>query len=139
MAVVELKRDPTRREVRQFAGVWLPAAVALIGGMIWYATGSLRIPVMVWLVGFCGSIAGLLVPAVGWMLFIAWMYATFPLGWTISHVMLAVIYYGVMTPIGLLVRLVRRDPLRLRFDRSADTYWIERHAVQDMETYFRRF
>lgn len=42
----------------------------------------------------------------------------------ISPVVLAVLYYGVITPFGFLLR--GRNPLRLRFDRQASTYWIER-------------
>jgi len=95
--------------------------------------------VVVWGAGLCASVAGLLVPAIGRMVFLAWMYTTYPMGWAISHLMLAVIYYGVMTPIGLLMRLVRRDPLRLQFDRSVDTYWTERSPAPDIDTYFRRF
>ena len=139
MALVELKLDPSPRELRQFAAMWLPAAFALIGVMVWYTTGSLRIPAVLWGVGLCGSLVGLLVPAVARIVFIAWMYVTYPLGWTISHLMMAVIYYGVMFPTGLLMRLVRRDPLRLRFDRSAETYWTERPPVEGIDRYFRRF
>lgn len=42
----------------------------------------------------------------------------------VSPVILAVLYYTVITPIGLAMRLFGMDPLRLR--RGATTYWIER-------------
>ena len=38
----------------------------------------------------------------------------------------AAVYYLVFTPLSLLARPVARDPLRLRWDRNARTYWIER-------------
>ena len=44
----------------------------------------------------------------------------------VSPVALGILYYGVVTPTGLLMRLAGKDPLRLRFDPAARSYWIER-------------
>ena len=44
----------------------------------------------------------------------------------VSPVMMAVIYFGVITPTGLVMRLTGHDPLRLRRDADAASYWIER-------------
>ena len=43
-----------------------------------------------------------------------------------SPVILAVVFYTCVTPIGLLRRWLGKDPLRLHFDQDAVTYWIER-------------
>ncbi len=43
-----------------------------------------------------------------------------------SPIALAILFYGVVTPTGLLMRLFGKDPLRLRFDREAKSYWIAR-------------
>jgi hypothetical protein len=37
-----------------------------------------------------------------------------------------ILFYAAFTPMGLIVRWMGKDPLRLRYDRSATTYWIER-------------
>ena len=49
----------------------------------------------------------------GWLqpIYVSWMVLAFPIGWTVSQVMLAVMFYGVFTPIGLVFRLIGRDPL----------------------------
>lgn len=44
----------------------------------------------------------------------------------VSPVALAVLFYGVVTPTGLLMRLFGKDPLRLRLDKSISSYWIQR-------------
>ena len=44
----------------------------------------------------------------------------------VSHVVLALLYYAVVTPTGLIVRALGRDPLRLRRDPQAVSYWIRR-------------
>jgi len=35
-------------------------------------------------------------------------------------------YFTTVTPIGLLLRALGKDPLRLRFDGTAESYWIDR-------------
>jgi hypothetical protein len=45
----------------------------------------------------------------------------------ISPVIMGLIFYTTVTPIGLVRRWLGADPLRLRLDRDAATYWIERH------------
>jgi hypothetical protein len=45
----------------------------------------------------------------------------------ISPIIMGLVFYTTVTPIGLLRRLLGQDPLRLRLDRDAVTYWIERH------------
>lgn len=44
----------------------------------------------------------------------------------VSPVALAILFYGVVTPTGFIMRLMGKDLLRLRFDRKASSYWIER-------------
>ena len=44
----------------------------------------------------------------------------------VSPIALGILYYGVVTPTGLLMRLAGKDPLRLRFEPAARSYWIER-------------
>jgi hypothetical protein len=43
-----------------------------------------------------------------------------------SPVILGLLFYGTVTPMGLLLRLLGKDLLRLRFDPDAASYWIER-------------
>jgi hypothetical protein len=44
----------------------------------------------------------------------------------VSPIVLGIMFFLVITPIGLLMRALGKDPLRLRFDRGASTYWIPR-------------
>jgi hypothetical protein len=47
-----------------------------------------------------------------------------------SPAVLAVILYGVITPIGLVVRWSGKDPLRLRWNSGESTYWIRRSSSE---------
>jgi len=68
------------------------------------------------------------------------MYAAFPIGWTVSHVLLAVVYFAVLTPTGLGLRLLGYDPMSRR-DRSEEktSYWERECAPENRERYFRQF
>ena len=62
-----------------------------------------------------------------------------PIGIVVSFVILAVLYFGVFTPISLVFRLIGRDALHRRFDASAKTYWTPRRCVDDVRRYYRQF
>jgi Saxitoxin biosynthesis operon protein SxtJ len=55
-----------------------------------------------------------------------WMRFGLLLGAVVSPIALGLLFYGVLTPIGVLMRLFRSDPLRLRRDPSARSYWLPR-------------
>ena len=46
----------------------------------------------------------------------------------VSPVILAILFYGAITPIGLLSRLFGYDPLRRRIEPAARSYWIDRSS-----------
>ena len=63
-------------------------------------------------------------------------YATYPIGFVVSHVVLALIYYVGFTFFGLALRLFRHDPLALRRDSNATTYWKVRNQERPPHNYF---
>lgn len=139
MGLIELRTDFSDRQLRQFCGIWLPAFALSIGFMLWSKFQLQQAALIMWSVVAVIGIVGVLKPRWIKPLIVVWMVAAFPIGWVISHLMLALIYYGCMTPIGLIMRLVGRDPLVRRLDRSADTYWVVRKPVSDKKRYFRQF
>ena len=48
------------------------------------------------------------------------------LGKVVSPIALGLLFFGVITPLGAVMRLTGKDPLRLKFDRETDSYWIAR-------------
>mgnify|MGYP001279705763 CR=1 FL=1 len=44
----------------------------------------------------------------------------------VSPIAFGVLFYGVLVPIGVLMRLAGKDPLRLKYDAGAASYWIPR-------------
>ncbi len=62
-----------------------------------------------------------------------------PIGLVISHVLMALLYYGLFTPVALIFRIIGRDALDRRFEPEAATYWTKRKPVTDPKQYFRQF
>jgi hypothetical protein len=44
----------------------------------------------------------------------------------VSPIVLGFMFFAVITPMGLVRRMLVKDPLRLRFDRQAASYWVPR-------------
>jgi saxitoxin biosynthesis operon SxtJ-like protein len=56
----------------------------------------------------------------------AWMALGSVLGWVNTRVMLGLLFFGVITPTALILRLIRRDPMRVARDPGASTYRVPR-------------
>ncbi len=59
-----------------------------------------------------------------------WMRLAGYLGWFMTRLILGVVFLLVFSPAGLIMRLLGADPLKLRFDRRAASYW-EPRAAED--------
>jgi hypothetical protein len=130
--------SPEPRTLRQFAGLWL----AFFGGLAAWQ-GLMRgrpglaaaLAVLAVVVGGLG----LMRPALVRPIFVGWMVLAFPIGWTVSLLLLGLVYYGLFLPIGLAFRLAGRDALALRPRPGATTYWAPHAAPADVRRYFRQF
>ncbi len=57
---------------------------------------------------------------------VVWMKFGLLLGKFVNPIVTALLFYVVVTPMGVLMRIFGKRPLPLEFDRSAESYWIER-------------
>ena len=71
-------------------------------------------------------------------LYLSWMAIFAPVGAAVSTLLLAMIYFGVLTPIAKTMALLGRDRLEGRFDPTISSYWKPYDASGDLERYFRQ-
>ena len=57
-------------------------------------------------------------------IYVAWMTLSMILGAIVSTILLTVLFYLVVTPIGLLARVVGKDFLSQKLDHGAASYWL---------------
>ena len=138
MAIIEINKNPSRKDIAVF-GLLLGLFTVLVGLLAhfhWQTPAAAR---MIWLVGGGLTALYLALPPLRRPIFLGWIYATFPIGWTISHLLMAIIYYGVLTPIGLVLRLCGKDPIEKEIDSERSSYWVEHPTRIDASRYFRQF
>ncbi len=69
-----------------------------------------------------------------------WMMLALLMGFVMSRVILTILYYIVLTPIGLLAKIVGKKFMPLGFDKKASTYWEKReNPVKQQIDYDRQF
>jgi Saxitoxin biosynthesis operon protein SxtJ len=136
MALLEIKWKPSPRELKQFAAIWI-GFFALIGISCLVRKG-LTPAVVLWLVAGVGFLE-FVRPGFMRPIYVLWMALALPIGWTVSHLLLLAVYYLVLTPIGLIMRLLRHDPLERRFDRLAKSYWTPHDPSAQPSRYFKQF
>jgi len=110
-------------ELRKF-GLLVGAVFCLIG--LWLGIRGRPAHPWFWTPGALLIVLGAAWPASLKQVYIAWMALAMALGFIVSHVILAVFFYAVITPIGLVARLAGKDFLGLKLDRGANSYWIAR-------------
>lgn len=150
--MLKLNLNPDRRFLRQFAWASL-LMMPLFGLLLWWRFGAAT-----WIVVGVGAV-GVLVFAVEVLLlpllseaagrfaeaaiprafYRALAVATVPIGFVVSHVLMALIYYLVVTPIALVFRLMGRDELRLKKDSKAGSYWVDRGPERRPASYFKLY
>ena len=138
MAVIEINKNPSRRDLLWF-GLLLPVFCAIVGVLVWRRTGSLTSATALWAVGGTVSVLFALWPASRRRIYVGWMHAVYPIGWTVSRLLLGVVYFVVITPIGVALRILGRDLLERPFDRAAATYWVRHNPAGRTERYLRQF
>ena len=96
-------------------------------------------PYALWALAALCTIVGVAVPLALRPLYVGLTLVSLPIGFVVSHVIMFVVFYGVLTPVGLVFRLVGYDPLRRKLEPGADTYWVRRRLENDTKRYFRQF
>ena len=134
----DIPRNPSRKMLRQFAGAWL---VFFLCWAAWmgFKKGNAGPGSALAVVAVVVGVAGLIKPSLLRWIFVAWMVLAFPIGWLISLVMLLILFYGVFTPVALLLRWRGRDALRLKQPASGTSFWLDKHTPLDVRSYFRQY
>ena len=110
MSIVQINKDTTRRQLNQFGFIWL-GFLALFGVIAHFKFGNPQAARWLWIAAVVVPIVGWLVPAFMRLVFLGMSYLAWPIGFVVSHVVLAIVYYLVLTPIGLLTRIFGYDSM----------------------------
>ena len=134
MSTVELPWQAGRRQLRVFAAVLLALAAALLW-RVWDRGHEVSIVAAALLVVWAA--VGIATPRAIRGLYLLWLAVITPIAWVVSNLILALIYFGLLSPLALLFRLAGRDALLLR-RRSRDSLWHPRPPPGELDDYRRQ-
>lgn len=139
MALIDINWNPDRNELRKFGEISL--AMLTVIALVFYWLDRLT------------AVTSLYLCAAGLIIFILSRISTklikpfylllyamaLPIGFVLTHILMGGFYFIILTPIGLIFRLIRRDPLKRKFDPNAKTYWTPHRTPDSLKRYFNQF
>jgi hypothetical protein len=110
-----------RRELRNFGLLAGALFIVLLGVLVPWLRGH-SYPRWPWIVGGVLIVVGAVYPKALRYPFAIWSAAGKLLGWINSRIVLGLLFYVVVTPMGLVMRLTGRDPMARKFEPQAQSY-----------------
>jgi len=148
MALIDIDWKPSARLLRSFGFIGL-LAFAVVAGIVEWKHKVIIFPItdsavpmtrniLLALAGYCGLFA-VIMPRALLPIYVTLTAVGYPIGLVVSFTVMLIIYFLVITPIGVAMRLVGRDPMRRKLDPAAGSYWIKRTPPADVRRYYRQF
>jgi hypothetical protein len=125
------------RDLRKF-GLTVGGVFAVLGGLM-LLRHKAHYPYCLWPGVALVSLGAVQSRALKWV-YIAWMSVALALGYVMTNGILTLLFFLVITPVGLVARCVGKDFLSLKRDRAATSYWIPRERrTKSPADYERQF
>ena len=135
MKFSDIPRNPDSKTLRQFAAIW----VIFFGAIGCWHLNKGGEHGWYWIaLAIAAGVPGLIWPKLLKPIFVTWMILAFPIGWVVSHIILASIFYLVFTPLGLILRATGHDALK-RKKTTTNSYWEPRTQQKNMGRYLKQF
>ena len=127
----ELKSLEISKKILRKFGLLVGGIFFLFGFWIYYSSQSF-VGIIFLFIGILLFAFGLLFPNALSSAYKVWMRLAFALGWIMSRVLLIVLFYFVLTPVGFIAKIVGKKFLDIDYTVKKESYWIIRSS--DMKT-----
>jgi len=131
-----MQRIKTDKPALRKFGITMGIAFLLIAAIAYFKRGTLNYPILS--ISLFFFIAGLLLPLLLKPIYIFWMKLALILSWINTRVLLIIIYYLLFTPISLILKLIGKDLIDSKIDRSARSYWKKREEGEFKPSNYER-
>ena len=120
----EIKNIKSKKnDLKNFGLIIGALLIAIVMLLFWKEKQSYDI---LMIVGVVLCVTSLILPVIFKPFYIAWMTFAVILGWIMTRVILSLVFYGIITPTGLFSRLVGKEFLNLKLNKTENTYWNHR-------------
>jgi hypothetical protein len=141
----EINWQPQRADLRSFAKsliIGFPCIALVFFLVKWFSASAMPEPRFYFMLGGIGAAVGLVwacVPVIARPLYYVWYALAGCIGIVMANLLFCLLFFGLFLPIGLFMRLIGRDALRLRLDKSASTYWLDAPPTPPATSYFSQY
>ena len=145
--MIEINLRPEPRTLRQFGFIAL-VGFGLLAAFAWgewfifaIGLGEARLAVTAVLGGLAlvSGLFSLVYPKANLPIYVGLTLVSYPIGFVLSYVIMGTLFYGLITPVGLLFKLTGRDPMHRKFEPEAESYWVPVATTPTKERYFKQF
>jgi len=119
-----MSRSASHKELRNF-GLLVGGVLSIIGVWPMLLRGE---PMRIWVIGV-GSLlmlVGGLFSSVLAPIYQGWMWVGHVLGWINTRILLSIVFYGLVTPTGIIRRLIGKDSMGQAFAKGSPSYRVVR-------------
>ena len=134
----EIKHIKTGEKDLKSFGVTIGIILLLIAGLLFYKEKE-SFQIFLYIAGaFIGF--GSIIPIILKPIYIVWMVFAVILGWFMTRVILSLLFYAIITPIGLVLRIFGKDFLELKKQAVQGSYWNQRDSdLEKNQNYEKQF
>ena len=139
MALVSLNLKPNEKQLRDFGKISLVMFASL--GLLLKLLYGLQVGavIVLCLSGLAMYILSRISTSIIKPIYVVFVVVTFPIGCVVSHTVMGIFYFGIITPVALFFKIIKRDPLCRKADKAAGSYWIEYRKKHSTKDYFNQF
>lgn len=109
-----------KKELKKF-GLTFAVVFIILGSLFWWRGKNYYFYCFIFSSVFL--ITSLLLPLLLKPIYKLWMTLALVLGYVMTRVILSVLFYFILTPVGLIARLLGNQFLDLKIDKSKESYW----------------
>ena len=124
--------NAANRDFRKF-GLLVGGAFCLLG--LWFCLRHKPFYGYVLVLGVALIALGATLPRTLKWIYVGWMTLATLLGAVVSSIILTLLFYVIVTPVGLFARMIGKDFLSQKLDPNAQSYWILRDVSKPKEKY----
>jgi hypothetical protein len=129
--------QPDKKQLREFGLLFGAIFVGIFGLLLPWLKSSTW-PLWPWIVGAITAGLGLVFPVALKGFYKLWMKFGAVMGFINTRIIMFIMFYIIVAPIGLIMGLFGKDPMRRKYDKSSQSYRIEseNHDKSHMENPF---
>ena len=134
----EIKLIKTENKDLRSFGITFGIIFLIIAGFLLYIENELFQLFVV--ISIIFIIFGFLIPIILKPIYIGWMSFAIILGWFMTRFILSLLFYLIVTPIGLITRVLGKDFLELKKEAFNGSYWNQRRSsFEKNQSYDKQF